>query len=36
MGKLTQVNQFNGGMIKDLHPLNTPNTVLTDCLMVRY
>lgn len=32
MGKLTQVNQFNGGMIKDLHPLNTPNTVLTDCL----
>ena len=32
MGKLSQVNQFNGGMVKDLHPLNTPNTVLTDCL----
>lgn len=32
MGKLTQTNQFNGGIIKDLHPIMTPNTVLTDCL----
>ena len=30
--KLNQINQFNGGMIKDLHPLVTPNTVMTDCL----
>ena len=32
MNKLNQVNQFHEGMIKDLHPLTTPNTVLTDCL----
>lgn len=32
MGRLTQVNQFNDGMNKDLHPLMTPNTILTDCL----
>lgn len=30
--KLHQTNQFNGGMIKDLHPIMTPNTVMTDCL----
>ena len=32
MERLTQTSQFNGGMIKDLHPLVTPNTVMTDCL----
>ena len=30
--KLNQINQFNGGMIKDVEPLMTPNTVMTDCL----
>lgn len=25
-------NTFQDGMIKDLNPINTPNTVLTDCL----
>lgn len=32
MNKLSQINQFTEGMIKDLHPMNTPNNVLTDCL----
>lgn len=30
--KLNQINQFNGGMVKDVEPLMTPNTVMTDCL----
>ena len=30
--KLNQINQFNGGMIKDIEPLMVPNTVMTDCL----
>lgn len=30
--KLNQINQFNGGMIKDVEPLMVPNTVMTDCL----
>ena len=25
-------NTFSGGMIKDLNPLTTPNSVLTDCI----
>ena len=28
--KQESVNQFNGGLIKDLNPLVTPNNVLTD------
>lgn len=32
MEKVTQINQFNGGMIKDIHPMMTPNTILTDCV----
>lgn len=30
--KLTQINQFNGGMVKDVEPLMVPNTIMTDCL----
>lgn len=30
--KLNQVNQFSGGMIKDLHPIMMSNTAFTDCL----
>ena len=30
--KKETINTFNGGMIKDLHPLTTPNNVLTDAL----
>lgn len=30
--KSSQTNTFTGGMQKDLHPLTTPNTVLTDAL----
>jgi hypothetical protein len=30
--KLNQINQFNGGMVKDVEPLMVPNTVMTDCL----
>lgn len=30
--KLNQINQFNGGMVKDIEPLMVPNTVMTDCL----
>lgn len=32
VSKQTQVNTFNDGMQKDLNPLLTPNTVMTDCL----
>jgi len=30
--KKETTNTFNEGMIKDLHPLTTPNNVLTDAL----
>jgi hypothetical protein len=30
--KKETINTFTGGMIKDLHPLTTPNNVLTDAL----
>lgn len=30
--KLSQTNQFTGGMIKDVEPLLTPKTIMTDCL----
>lgn len=32
MARLTGVNTFDSGMIKDMHPMMVPNTVLTDCL----
>lgn len=32
VSKQTQVNTFNDGMQKDLNPLLTPNTVMSDCL----
>ena len=28
----TQVNTFSDGLNMDLHPLTTPNTILTDCV----
>lgn len=30
--KQTQINMFNDGLNMDLHPLTTPNTILTDCV----
>jgi hypothetical protein len=30
--KKETINTFDGGMIRDLHPLTTPNNVLTDAL----
>lgn len=32
MSRKEAVNQFSGGLISDLNPITTPNTVLTDCL----
>lgn len=32
MSRQSQVNSFNDGMNKDLNPLLTPSTVMTDCL----
>jgi len=32
MARREAVNTFTDGMISDLNPINTPNTVLTDCL----
>ena len=32
MARQEATNSFTEGLITDLHPLNTPNTVLTDCL----
>lgn len=32
MSKHENSNQFKDGLLMDLHPLQTPNTVLTDCL----
>jgi hypothetical protein len=32
MSRHENSNQFNDGLLMDLHPLQTPNTVLTDCL----
>ena len=32
MSKHETSNQFNNGLMMDVHPLQTPNTVLTDCL----
>ena len=32
MSRKEAVNTFTDGMVKDLNPINTPNTVLTDCL----
>lgn len=32
MSRKETSNTFTGGLIKDLNPINTPNTVLTDCL----
>lgn len=32
MARQEASNTFQDGLISDLHPLNTPNTVLTDCL----
>ena len=32
MSRHENSNQFKDGLLMDLHPLQTPNTVLTDCL----
>lgn len=32
MKKNASINKFTDGLIQDLHPLNTPNNVLTNCL----
>ena len=32
MSRKESSNTFTDGLIKDLNPINTPNTVLTDCL----
>ena len=32
MSRKETVNTFTDGLISDLNPINTPNTVLTDCL----
>lgn len=32
MSRQEATNTFNGGMVKDMNPLTTPNTVLTDCV----
>lgn len=32
MGRKEAINEFREGMIKDLNPINTPNTALTDCV----
>jgi hypothetical protein len=32
MARKETVNTFTDGLITDLNPINTPNTVLTDCL----
>lgn len=32
MNRKEAVNEFREGMIKDLNPINTPNTALTDCV----
>lgn len=32
MARQEATNTFTEGLVSDLHPLNTPNTVLTDCL----
>lgn len=32
MSRQEATNTFNDGMIKDMNPLTTPNTVLTDCI----
>ena len=32
MSRQSQVNSFNDGLNKDLNPLLTPSTVMTDCL----
>lgn len=32
MSRQEAINQFNNGLLMDLHPLTTPNNVLTDCL----
>lgn len=32
MSRQEATNTFNDGMIKDMNPLTTPNTVLTDCV----
>ena len=32
MARKEAVNTFTDGMISDLNPISTPNTVLTDCL----
>ncbi len=32
MSRHENTNQFKDGLLMDLHPLQTPNTVLTDCL----
>lgn len=32
MARKEAINTFTDGMVSDLNPLNTPNTVLTDCL----
>ena len=32
MSKHETANQFKDGLMMDVHPLQTPNTVLTDCL----
>jgi hypothetical protein len=32
MSRIEATNSFTDGMVKDLNPINTPNTALTDCL----
>ena len=32
MSKEIKSNTFSNGLMMDLHPINTPNTVLTDSL----
>lgn len=32
MGKQVATNDFNKGLMMDLNPMTTPNSVMTDCL----
>ena len=32
MSRQEAINTFNEGLLKDINPINTPNTALTDCV----
>ena len=36
MSRHESINQFKDGLMMDIHPIQTPNTVLTDCLNGTY